>query len=56
VQLHCTGGTVQFARWHALPCFAPFLPEANQALQQAAMFVRRCFATRKRLAASSVVA
>jgi acetyl esterase/lipase len=59
-QLHRAGGTVQFARWHAmphaLPCFAPFLPEANQALRQAAMFVRRCFATRKPLAASSVVA
>ncbi|WP_336602439.1 hypothetical protein [Paraburkholderia bengalensis] len=33
---------------HALPCFAPFLPEANQALRQAAMFVRASFAARKR--------
>jgi hypothetical protein len=35
---------VQVARWHAmphaLPCFAPFLPEAYQALRQAAMFMR----------------
>ncbi|MBP0592581.1 hypothetical protein J8I87_23150 [Paraburkholderia sp. LEh10] len=35
----------------ALPCFAPFLPEANQALRQAAMFARRCLATRKSQAA-----
>lgn len=51
------GGTVQFAQWHAmphaLPCFAPFLPEANQALRQAAMFVRRALASRKSQAASA---
>jgi len=44
--------TVQVAQWHemphALPCFAPFLPEANQVLRQGAMFVRRCLAARKR--------
>jgi acetyl esterase/lipase len=49
--------TVQLAQWHAmphaLPCFAPFLPEANQALRQAAMFVRRCYATRKRHAGAT---
>jgi epsilon-lactone hydrolase len=51
-RLHRARGTVQIARWHAmphaLPCFAPFLPEANQALRQAAMFVRASFAARKR--------
>lgn len=52
--------TVQVAQWHAmlhaLPCFAPFLPEANQTLRQAAMFVRRCYATRKRHAAAVAIA
>jgi acetyl esterase/lipase len=56
-RLNRVGVTVQVAQWHAvphaLPCFAPFLPEANQALRQAAMFVRRCYATRKREAATA---
>ncbi|MEM5342797.1 hypothetical protein [Paraburkholderia azotifigens] len=51
---------VQLAQWHAmphaLPCVAPFLPEANQALRQAAMFVRRCYATRKRNTAAIATA
>ncbi|WP_109482411.1 alpha/beta hydrolase [Paraburkholderia sp. C35] len=59
-RLDRAGVTVQVALWHgmphALPCFAPFLPEANQALRQAAMFVRRCLATRKRFAAAAATA
>lgn len=59
-RLNREGVTVQVAQWHAmphaLPCFAPFLPEANQALRQAAMFVRRCYATRKREAAAAAIA
>jgi hypothetical protein len=41
---------------HALPGFAPLLPEANQAPRQAAMFVRRCYATRKHEAATAAIA
>jgi acetyl esterase/lipase len=40
------GGAAELAVWrgmpHAWPCFAPFLPEAGEALRHAAHFARQC--------------
>ena len=46
-KLQRAGTRVEFAEWHAMPhawhCFAPFIPEARAALEQAAVFIRGCW-------------
>jgi acetyl esterase/lipase len=46
-KLQREGNAVEFVAWHAMPhawhCFAPFIPEARSALQQASAFMRRCW-------------
>jgi monoterpene epsilon-lactone hydrolase len=46
-RLQRAGTRVEFAEWHAMPhawhCFAPFIPEARAALEQAAVFIRGCW-------------